>query len=193
MKRYLKILLITCTLLTFFVGCAKNMKDPSQDRVEESTFSFTAEEFKTYYNESLGPFGTKIEDFTGELVESEYGNYYFYSDSMGDFSIYAKSDTDGGKLTSIHIKYYGGTKTKSTEYITNMEFNENDLKKFETNAGKIFDICETTTATEDFNKFASDSLNSSVLRDSSQNLGELKASFKISSDLSFVFEPQNAK
>jgi hypothetical protein len=193
MKKYFKILVITCALLTLFVGCGKNMKDSSQDRVEETTFSFTGEEFKTYYNESLGLFSSKIEDFTGKPVESEYGDYYSYIETMGDFSIYATSDTDGGKLTSIHISYDGGTETKSTKTGTEVQLNKNELEKLKKNAGMIFDICETTTSTEDFNKFADTCLNSYILKDSSQNLGELTASFTTTSDLSFDFKPTEKK
>lgn len=189
MKKYFKILIITCTLLTLFIGCGENMKDSSQDRVEETTFSFTGEEFKTYYNDSLGIFSSKIEDFTGSPVDSEYGDYYSYLEIMGDFSIYATSDTDGGKLTSIHISYDGGTEGKSTANGTEVQLNKNELAKLKKKAGNIFDICETTTTTEDFNKFADTCLNSYILKDSSQNLGDLTVSFTTTSDLSFYFKP----
>jgi major membrane immunogen (membrane-anchored lipoprotein) len=193
MRKSFKILVIICTLLTLLVGCGKNMKDSSQDRIEGTTFSFTAEEFKNYYNESQGLFSSKIKDFNGKLVESEYGNYYSYIETDGDYTIFATSDTDGGKLTSIEISYDGGTETKSTANGKEIQLNKNVVESFKKTAGKIFDICETTTPTEDFYKFADTSLDSYILKDSSQNLGELTASFTTTTVLSFKFKPTEKK
>ena len=45
-----------------------------QSRVDGSTFTFTAEEFKNYYNDYTELFGSKIKDFTE--IKGENRDYY---------------------------------------------------------------------------------------------------------------------
>ncbi|PRR82257.1 hypothetical protein [Clostridium vincentii] len=191
MKRYFKILIIMCMTITLFVGCGKNVKDSTQNRVEGSTFTFTAEEFKNYYNDSIGLFDSELKDFTGD--KSESADYYQYIEIIGNYVIYATSATDGGKLTRLQISYKGGTEKEPVAGMSQTEYNENDIEKFMKKAGNIFDICETTTPTEDFNNFSDENLNGYVLENASKEIGDLTISFNMLSDLSFKFEPKEVK
>ncbi|MHC1684740.1 MAG: hypothetical protein AB6733_17645 [Clostridiaceae bacterium] len=184
MKKLLTTFIMAFLVLALLVGCGKKS---TESRVEGDTFTFNAKEFKEYFNDEIF-LGSKIEDFNPSKMSD--GQNYLAVESIDDCTIDTISPTEDGKVTKASISFDGGEESSKGSY-SSIKLTDGEVKDFKKYASKVYDTCAPNGDTKEFEAFFDRCLDTTVLRDADQEIGDLKVSFNTLSSLEFEFKPKN--
>lgn len=199
MKKRLKICAISCLAICLLAGCRAKVKEPTASRVDEQKYTFTGEEFKDCFNDTIGN-NTKIEEFKGKKLETENSgavkaksekgdDVYFYIESLDKCMISAKSHEENGKLTEVSIDFRGGTEDNKGA-VTTITFDKKEIKNFKKYASAVFDVCEPNVETKKFEEFFDKCFMGNIPTTKEEEIGDLKISLDSRSGLEMKFKPK---
>lgn len=187
----LKIFTVSILAISLLAGCGAKSKSGGASRVDGKTFNFTADEFKNYFNDSAGFFDKKIKDFKGNKMEKT--GSYMYSENLGDCTIFASSDTEGGKLNYVSVSVTEGKESK-TGTMSKIQLTKNQMSSIEKYSKMVFDVCEPNSDTSNFQEFFDKKLkNASLLADESKQIGDINVSFDSVKWVEFEFASKDKK
>ena len=202
MKKKLKICVISCLAILLLAGCGTKVKEPTESRVDGENYTFTGEEFKNYFNDTIGN-NTKIKEFKGKKLETQSvgvvkakstkdDDVYFYIESLDKCMVSAKSHEENGKLTEVSIKFRGGTEENNGS-LTKTTFSKGEVKDFKKYANAVFDVCEPNVETKKFEEFFDKCFTGNIVPTREEEIGDLKISLDSRSGLEMKFKSKTQK
>ncbi|GAA0079254.1 hypothetical protein UT300005_36330 [Clostridium sp. CTA-5] len=202
MKKKLKTCVITCLSICLLAGCGTKVKTPTESRIDGQNYTFTGEEFKNYFNDTIGK-GTKINEFKGKKLNTESGSgvkskstkeddVYFYIESVDKCMISAESNEENGKLKEVSIKFKGGTEENKGSF-TQTTFSKSEIEDFKKYADAVFDVCEPNIETKKFEEFFDKCFTGNISPTTEEEIGDLKISLDSRLGLEMKFKPKTQK